>query len=83
LILLTAFWGETEWTELPKSCVQCGKICGLKETMENVTEMAEMYRWNMFRQARMRRFLPRGGKTSFEPFVGMNNQRVIGLPECL
>jgi len=39
-----------------------------------VTELTEMYRRNISRQAGMRRFLLSGGKTSFEPFVGMNKK---------
>jgi len=46
-------------------------------TVENVTELTEMYRCSMSRKAGMRRFLLPGGKTSFEPFVGMNDQRVL------
>jgi len=45
--------------------------------LENVTELTEMYRWNMSRQAGVRRFLLPGEKTNFEPFAGMNNQRVL------
>jgi len=62
--------GENEWRDLPESYVQCGKICGLNETVENVTELTEMYRRNMSRQAGMRNFLLPGAKTSFETLHG-------------
>jgi len=61
---------ENEWRDLLESYVQCGKICGLNETVENMTELTEMYQWNMFREAGMRRFLLPGGKTSFESMQG-------------
>jgi len=37
---------ENEWRDLPETYVQCGKICGLNESVE--TELTEMYQWNMF-----------------------------------